>query len=232
MAKRTPDPKRAVAYLRVSTDEQSLGTEAQRHAIEAWAAAHGVTVAAWHADLGVSGGAPVDSRPGLLAALADVSELGAGVLIVSKRDRLARDVLISAMVEQLVSRQGARIVSAAGEGSETNDPSGQLMGAIVNAFAQYERALIRSRTKAALAVKKGRGERTGGVPYGMQLALDGTLLEPNAAEQSVLSQVRAWRAAGLSVRAIVSECERLGLAARNGKPFIRTQIVRMLARAA
>jgi DNA invertase Pin-like site-specific DNA recombinase len=34
-----------------------------------------------------------------------------------------------------------------------------LMRGLVDLFAQYERALIRSRTKAALAVKKGRGER-------------------------------------------------------------------------
>jgi len=40
----------AVAYLRVSTEDQKLGPEAQRAAIEPWAAREGVQVAAWHVD--------------------------------------------------------------------------------------------------------------------------------------------------------------------------------------
>lgn len=43
MGTRPGDPKRAVAYLRVSTDEQRLGPEAQRAAIAAWGAREGVT---------------------------------------------------------------------------------------------------------------------------------------------------------------------------------------------
>lgn len=234
MGKRSTDSKLAVASLRVSTNEQALGPEAQRASIEAWAARNGVTVVSWHVDQGVSGGAPLDKRPGLLAAIASAAEHGAGLLVVAKRDRLARDVMLAAMTEQLLARQGARVVSAAGEGTDgaSDDPSGQLMRTLVDAFAQYERALIRARTTSALAVKKARGERTGGVPYGMQVSADGKTLEHNASEQAVIEQVRAWHAAGLSTRAIVAECERAGLVARNGKPLIRTQVVRMLAKGA
>lgn len=147
----------------------------------------------------------------------------AGVLMVAKRDRLARDVVLAAMAEQLVARPGARVVSADGEG-----PAEALMRTMIDAFAQYERAPIRQRTKAALAVKKARGLRTGGVPYGMQLAAGGKTLELCEAERAVLAQVRAWRAAGLSLRAVVAECERAGFLSRAAKPFIQTQIVRML----
>ena len=41
----------------------------------------------------------------------------------------------------------------------------QLMRGIVDLFAQYERAIIRTRTKAALAVKIARGERVGGIGH-------------------------------------------------------------------
>ena len=50
------DQSRAVAYLRVSTEDQALGPEAQRAAIEAWAARQGVQVLSWHLDQGVGGG--------------------------------------------------------------------------------------------------------------------------------------------------------------------------------
>ena len=46
-----------MAYIRVSTEDQALGPEAQRAAIENWAARQGVQVLSWHIDQGV-GGAP------------------------------------------------------------------------------------------------------------------------------------------------------------------------------
>lgn len=231
MAKRITDPKQAVGYIRVSTEDQSLGADAQRAAIERWADANGVAVVAWHQDHGVSGGAPVDARPGLLAAIADVGKLSAGLLVVAKRDRLARDVLIAAMIEQLVARHRARVASAAGEGTESNDPSGQLMRTMVDAFSQYERALIRARTKAALGVKRARGEVAGTIPYGLERAASGKLVQ-NDAEQHVLSVARELRANGVSFRAVVAELQRTGLTSRSGRPFGLTQVVRMLRVAA
>jgi len=70
------------------------------------------------------------------------------------------------------------------------------MRRIVDAFAEYERLLIKARTRAALAVKRSRGERTGDVPYGSQLAADGVHLEPLPAEQRMVTSVRKARAAG------------------------------------
>lgn len=231
MSKRASNAKLAVAYLRVSTEDQNLGPDAQRAAIEVWAVRNGVSVDSWHVDQGVSGGSPVDKRPGLLAAVDALRDSGAGVLVVAKRDRLARDIVIGAMIEQLVARQGGGIVSADGTGNG-DGPADELMRNMVQAFAQYERALIRARTRAALSVKRSRGERTGGVPYGMQLSADGKTLEADPGEQAVLEQVRFWRAAGLSTRAIVAECGRAGFLGRSGKPFGQTQIVRMLAKGA
>src|SRR5579862_3564421 len=150
-------PKVAVAYLRVSTEDQKLGPEAQRTSIEAWAAREGVSVASWHVDAGVSGAAALEARPALCAALAALREHGAGVLAVAKRDRVARDVVLAAMVERAAEGFGARVVSAAGEGNG-DAPADQFMRTIVDGAAQYERALIRARTKAALAAKSARGE--------------------------------------------------------------------------
>src|ERR1035438_8310294 len=92
-------PLIAVAYLRVSKDEQKLGPEAQRAAVEAWAAREGVQVAGWHLDQGVCSVDPLDERPALVAALAALREHGAGLLVVAKRDRIARDPALTAAVE-------------------------------------------------------------------------------------------------------------------------------------
>jgi DNA invertase Pin-like site-specific DNA recombinase len=230
MAKRIKagDPTVAVGYVRVSTDEQSLGPEAQRAAIEKWAQSRGVRVAAVFADNGVSGATPAEKRPGLLAALAALRENGAGLLVAAKRDRIARDTVIVAMVEQAAVRGGAVVTTADGA-SDGAGPEGQLMRGIVDVFAAYERGVIKSRTRAALAVKRDRGERIGGIPYGYEMAADGVHLAENAAEQAVIGQIRGLRAAGLSLRAVTAECERRGIVSRVGRPFALTQIARLAA---
>ena len=72
------DQKLVVGYVRVSTDEQALGPEAQREAIESWCSREAAELVAVFADLGVSGGTPVEKRPGLNRALDAINREGAG----------------------------------------------------------------------------------------------------------------------------------------------------------
>jgi len=206
---RRGDPYKAVAYLRVSTEDQNLGPQAQQRAIAAYCKREGITLLATFTDHGVSGGAELDKRPALLDALDAIEEQEAGALIVAKRDRLARDVVIAATIERLVERAGARVRSADGVASEAT-PEGALMRTLVDAFAQYERAVIAARTKAALAVKSSRGERVGSIPYGKRLAADGVRLVNDPAEQKAVRLARKLRDKGLSLRAIGAELELAG----------------------
>jgi DNA invertase Pin-like site-specific DNA recombinase len=219
------DPKVAVAYLRVSTDEQHLGPEAQREQIERWAAGRGVRVAAWHVEH-VSGAAPLAKRRALEAAVGELGPLGAGLFVVAKRDRLARDMVAAAMIEALVRRAGAQVESADGVGSG-DDPGAQLMRGIVDLFAQYERALIRYRTSAALAVKKGRGERVGTVPFGFRDRGDG-LLETDDRERSVIVHALTLSARGFGVAAIVRSLREQQYVGRTNRYLSATQVRRIL----
>jgi DNA invertase Pin-like site-specific DNA recombinase len=203
----------------VSTEDQNLGPDAQRAALERWCAANGAELVAVHEDHGVSGAAPLEKRLALMAALDALKAHGAGVLLVAKRDRLARDAMVAAMVERLAERTGARVMTADGAGNG-DGPEGQLMRGIMDVFAQYERALIRSRTKAAMAVKKAKGERTGGPGaelFGYRDAADGIHLEENPAEQEVIATVRVLRAAGRSIRGIADQLNLDGVPARGAR---------------
>lgn len=223
---------RAVGYRRVSTAEQAgsgLGLDAQQTAIVAATSRLGLVLADTFTDAGVSGGLALEQRPGLLAAL-DALRKG-DVLVVAKRDRLGRDVLNVAMLARLVERKGARILSAAGEGTDDDGPTSVLMRQIIDCFAQYERAIIRARTKAALAVKKARGERVGGIPFGYQVAGDGRTLVPHADEQRALAVLRQLRAQGYTYQAVAEELTRQGFRSRAGGRWVK-QAVCVLARAA
>ena len=217
----------AVAYLRASTTEQHLSPDAQRAEIDAWAAREGVYVAAYALDAGVSGSTPVDAREGFLEALSALDEHGASMLAVARRDRLARSVVVAAVAGQLVADHGARIVAADGSGNG-DGPEAELMRVILDGFAAYERARIISRTRAALAVKRARGECIGGVPYGSRLADDGVHLEPHPDEQRALQRLRELRADGLSLRAVAARLDAEGHAPR-GKRWHAKTVARLAA---
>jgi DNA invertase Pin-like site-specific DNA recombinase len=168
-------------------------------------------------DRGVSGGAALDQRPGLLAALAAVTKLDAGVLLVAKRDRLARDTLVAAMVERLVERAGARVCTA--DGIAAGDaPEALLMRRIVDAFAEYERLTIQARTKAALAVKRSRRERISREPpYGWRFSSDGNHIEPEPREQATIALAQELRRSGMSLRRIGQRLAKRGHMPRTAK---------------
>lgn len=227
-ARRAGDPKLAVAYLRVSTQEQDLGPEAQRTAIEAWAARQGVRILAFYEDR-LSGGTKVEDRPAMLEAFGALRSAGAGLLVAAKRDRIARDVVVAATVEQMAREAGAEVVTADGVAVE-DTPEGMLLRGLMDLFAQYERAVIRARTRAALAVIRSKGERyTRRAPLGYRF-VDGRLVE-DPAEKAILSRVAEMKSRGFSTARVASIVNAEGLRSRGGKWHLTT-LARALRRAA
>lgn len=171
----------------------------------------------------------MDERRGLSDALVALRTHGAGLLLAAKRDRFARDVVVAAAIERAAAAAGARVRTTDGS-SDATGPEGGMMRGIVDVFAQYEREVIRSRTRAALAVKKSRGERVGSLPFGFRLAGDGVHLEEAPDEQATIACVRDLHLAGHSQRVICTELHARGHAARSGRPFSKTQVARILDR--
>jgi hypothetical protein len=60
-------------------------------------------------------------------------------------------------------------------------------------------------TRDALAHKKAKGERTGTVPFGYDLAADGVALVPNAAQLEAVAIIQSLRDSGMTLRAIADE---------------------------
>lgn len=205
-----------IAYLRVSTEQQALsgaGLDAQHDACERVAG----SLAGIYRDEGVSGKTGIDKRPALLDAIAQLKK--GDVLIVAKRDRLGRDPMVVAMIESAVKRKGARIVSAAGEGTDSDSPTDILMRRMVDAFAEYERLIIGARTKAALQAKKARNESTGYIAYGYQLSDDGVHVEECLEEQATLRKIELLRQSGMSLRKVADELNQLGIFKRGGEKW-------------
>lgn len=139
-----------VSYLRVSTARQGasgLGLEAQRAAVEIFAAAGGHAIVVEL--LEVESGGKAD-RPQLAAALA-TCRLHRATLVIAKLDRLARNV---AFIANLMDG-GVEFVAC--DMPHANRLTLHLLAAI----AEHEREMISQRTKAALAAAKARGVKLG-----------------------------------------------------------------------
>ena len=145
-----------VGYVRVSTSMQGrsgLGIEAQREALSRFAEAEGYELVSVLVEVETGKGFDaLDRRPRLAEALSQARRRRCPVA-VAKLDRLSRDVhfisgLMAHRVPFLVVELGSDV-----------DP---FILHLFAALAEKERAMIASRTKAALSAAKARGVKLGG----------------------------------------------------------------------
>lgn len=205
--------KPIVAYFRVSTREQGksgLGLDAQRLAVARFAEAEGLEVVAEYTEVESGKGSDaLDRRPQLSAALAKARKLRCPV-VVSKLDRLSRDVHF---VSGLMAHRVPFVVAELGADA---DP---FMLHLYVALAEKERRLISERTKAALAVAKSRGVTLGNPRLAEARAIAHAELkaEAEAHARTVAPAIREAKAAGAtSLRAIAAALNARGIATARG----------------
>jgi DNA invertase Pin-like site-specific DNA recombinase len=217
----------AVAYYRVSTTRQGksgLGIEAQRTAIQRFAAAEGYDLIYEYVEVETGKGADaLDRRPELAAALARARKLKCSV-VVAKLDRLSRDVHF---ISGLMAHRVPFIVTELGADA---DP---FMLHLYAALAEKERALISARTKAALAAKKAAGAKLGN-PRAAETIGTAHAAHRAAADQfaaNISSIVREIQAAGGStLREIAASLNARGVRTARGGQWGASSVRNLLMR--
>jgi DNA invertase Pin-like site-specific DNA recombinase len=185
---------RAVAYYRVSTRQQQrsgLGIEAQRATVQRFAEGEQITVIAEYVEAETGKSAHgLDRRPQLAAALAAAKAAKCCVL-VSKLDRLSRDV---AFVAGLMAQRVPFIVAELGRDA---DP---FMLHLYAALAEKERRLISERTKAVLAIRKASGGKLGNPTNIREAGNDGRASLIEAADANARSLLPVLARSGAKAR--------------------------------
>ena len=138
-----------IGYARVSTTDQTL--DLQKDALEKAGCSHIFT--------DTISGATTD-RPGLEKAVAYLRE--GDTLVVWRLDRLGRTLkhLIETIADFNKRHIGFKSIT---ENIDTTTSGGKLIFHIFGALAEFERDIIRERTKAGLLAARARG-RKGGQP--------------------------------------------------------------------
>jgi DNA invertase Pin-like site-specific DNA recombinase len=219
----------AVAYYRVSTRQQQrsgLGIEAQRATVARFAEAENLRIIAEYVEAETGKGADaLDRRPQLAAALAQAKAAKCCVL-VSKLDRLSRDV---AFVAGLMAQRVPFIVAELGRDA---DP---FMLHLYAALAEKERRLISERTRAALAVRKSTGAKLGNPSNVREAGEIGRTALINAADEqarSMLPILRTLRAEGaITIGAVTRSLNERKIPTARGSRWHISSVANLLARA-
>ncbi|HEY2297295.1 MAG TPA: recombinase family protein [Jatrophihabitans sp.] len=142
-----------VGYARCSTDDQDV--TAQRNALEAL----GVASDRIYVDHGYTGSNR--DRPGLREALAACRP--GDTLVVTKLDRLARSIRDAG---DIADELAAKNVALCFEGKvhDPTDPVGKLLFGVLALVAEFERDLMRQRTREGMEVARRKGRLRGKQP--------------------------------------------------------------------
>jgi DNA invertase Pin-like site-specific DNA recombinase len=208
-----------ISYIRVSTAQQGksgLGLAAQRDAIARFAEAEGREVIDTFVEVETGKGADaLHRRPQLAAAVAAAKKHKVAV-VVSKLDRLSRDVHF---ISGLMAHKVPFIVTELGPDV---DP---FVLHLYAALAEKERAMISQRTKAGLAAAKARGQKLG----------NATLSAANktaAAERAEALRPVFDELAGMSANAAAAELNARKVPTPTGAPWSPQTVIRVRARLA
>ena len=122
-----------------------------------------------------------------------------------------------AVIEHDIKKKGARVISAAGEGTESDGPTDVLMRRIVERPPNM-RDCSSASGPGRPSRRRRPGEKTGGeVPDGFRVEV--SKLVPDRAEQEVIGLIKELKATGLSFEGIAEELGRRGIPRRAGGPW-------------
>ena len=214
--------KEAIGYTRCSTHEQAdsgLGLDVQTERIRAYCTLKGLVLLDIITDAGVSGGKPLASREGGQRLLDVIRKRKAGAVVMLKLDRMFRNAGDCLITVEKWEQSGValHVVDLGGNAIDTTSAAGRFMLVILAGAAEMERNLTRERTKSAMAVKRANGQRVGAVPYGFDLAANGTTLVVNEAEQAVIQDIRVMRSKGMTLEAIAKTLTTRDIPTKTGK---------------
>lgn len=192
---------RVVGYVRVSTDKQDISPDVQRAELTREAQRMGYELHIVE-ELAASA-ATISKRPKMLSLLADLKVGKYHGIMVSKLDRLSRNMEDGSRLLADSQRQGWRIICL-DLGVDTATIMGAGMYNMALNFAEIERKFIGARTAAAMQEKAARGEHMGRTAV---LPVD------------VMLRIHADRERGLSLRKIAEGLMVDGISTATGKAW-------------
>jgi DNA invertase Pin-like site-specific DNA recombinase len=224
-----PEPTgsiKAVAYLRTSS-AANVGADKdsdkrQRTAIEGFAQANGYELVGEFYDAAVSGADPVSERPGFKAMLERIAGNGVRVVLIESPDRFARDLMVQLTGHDFLKKLGVQLIPTTAPGFFTEEtPTAVLVRQVLGAIAQFEKASLVAKLRAARNRKAAVTGKCGGKP---------SMAETRPDLVALARRLRTTRSGKQrSLREISRELAEQGyFTAKTNRPFTASQVANML----
>jgi len=211
----------AVGYMRTSS-ASNVGADKdsekrQRAAIERFAKASGFALVDWFYDPAVSGADPIESRPGFSALLDRIEDNGVKTVIVEDASRFARDLITQELGILALIKRGMTVITTSGDVlTDSSDPSRTMMRQIAGSFAQYEKARLVAKLKAARDRKKAATGKCGGRKSYAE------------AKPETVALAKELRGRRMSLRKISATLAAQGHLTANGRQYVASAVQAMV----
>jgi site-specific DNA recombinase len=222
--------KRAILYVRVSTDEQArsgYSLAQQLEALREYAAREGYEVLEEVVDPGQSGASL--ERPGMDRVRDLVAAGGVSVVLAQDRDRFAREPAYHYLLRREFEEHGTKIRALNDRGDDS--PEGELTDGILDQLAKYERAKTAERTRRGKLRKAREGTivNTKTTRYGFKANEDGTGYEVDEEKIDVVRRIFHMIGVGKAgVHGVVTAFKKEGIPTPTGNKVWERAIVKRL----
>jgi DNA invertase Pin-like site-specific DNA recombinase len=176
-------------------------------------------------DPGVSGADPIETRPGFSSLLDRIEANGVRTVIVEDASRFARELVTQELGIIALIKRGVRVLTANGDDlTDSGDPSRKMMRQIAGSFAEYEKARLvaklkaaRDRKRAASPIHKCEGRKSWAE------------INPELVREAKRLRRRSPKGHQRSLREVAAELAKLGFMNQRGVTFSAASVQSMLA---
>lgn len=224
--------KKAVLYARFSPRPNAAECDSidrQFEDMREWCQREGYAVMYEFYDEARSGGST--DRPGMWDALHALKK--GWVLIVRSFDRLYRDSTMGLyIIKTEIEKKGANVISITDGGASADSPDAKLVRGVLLLLAEYQREMIRAKTRAAMRRHQSRGRiMSSKIPYGyIRDEKDPKRMKPYEPEQEVIRVMENLRTTDKSLRAIAGHLNGKNIKSKEGSLWHHYQVKRILER--
>ncbi len=209
----------AAIYARYSSGNQNdASIEQQVQAIQQYARAHGITIAAIYADRAISG--TTDARPEFQRMIRDASKGNWQAVLVWKLDRFARNRYDSAIYKAKLKAAGVQLISIMEPLTDGNESI--ILESMLEGMAEYYSANLSENVKRGLAYTAQQGKAIGHRSFGYR-NVDG-YWQVDASEAEHVRQIYAWCIQGDGFPMISKRLNVMGIRTITGREFAASSV--------
>ena len=213
--------RRAVVYIRESTEEQGKGysPDGQRGAIAQFAERNSLRLVGEYLDL--ESGTKADTRKDFQRLIADAMTGSFDVVLVFHTSRFARNAMEAKQYKKLLREElGIDVISVTQSiGTDLDDPTAFLNESINEVFDEYYSRSLSFWTKMGLAQKARQGLVTGSLPWGYLRGDDGIAVPDPERAPVVLALFTIYATGNHSFRDLANWLNTRGFRTTRGSLF-------------